>query len=216
VCVQLDPSRSPPPSSERSTRLCHLFVLLLTFDAIACTRTERAASEPRETRCPSEVTSTPGDRRITLERTACLGSCPTYRVVIHHDGRVEWFGEQFVAVEGAARRCVRPDEVAALWRKIDDWQATHDAGVEHSPACIERETMADGHAVHFGATDQPTVRLILERDETMTTWEHDFGCPEPVDEGLLEMESAVRELVDVDAWVNGSSRPNPRFAGREI
>lgn len=138
-----------------------------------------------------------------MERTACLGNCPVYRVVIHLDGRVEWFGEQFVAVEGAASRCVRSAEVAALWRRIDDSQTAHGPRAEHGPTCIEREATAEGHVVNFGATDQPTVRLIMERDETMTTWEHDFGCPEPLDERLLEIESAIRELVDVDAWVNG-------------
>lgn len=37
---------------------------------------------------------------IEIERTACFGECPVYRARAFADGRVEWEGIAFVALEG--------------------------------------------------------------------------------------------------------------------
>lgn len=37
---------------------------------------------------------------ITMERTACYGRCPIYKVTIKSDGTVSWHGEMFVDVQG--------------------------------------------------------------------------------------------------------------------
>lgn len=44
--------------------------------------------------------------QIRLERTTCLGTCPSYGLRIHGDGEVEWNGRMWVDVTGAARRCI--------------------------------------------------------------------------------------------------------------
>ncbi|MEP6865293.1 MAG: DUF6438 domain-containing protein [Deltaproteobacteria bacterium] len=44
----------------------------------------------------------PGGLEVTFERTDCLGACPTYRVKIHHDGRIDWHGIANVRVVGEA------------------------------------------------------------------------------------------------------------------
>ena len=38
---------------------------------------------------------------ITLERTACFGTCPIYKLTVYGDGRVEYEGERFVTVTGS-------------------------------------------------------------------------------------------------------------------
>lgn len=40
------------------------------------------------------------DIEITLERTACYGSCPVYSVTIFGDGTVIYDGKQYVRIEG--------------------------------------------------------------------------------------------------------------------
>src|SRR5262245_11449445 len=42
----------------------------------------------------------PKDLMITLERTACFGSCPDYKLTITADGAVVFQGRQFVKQEG--------------------------------------------------------------------------------------------------------------------
>lgn len=43
------------------------------------------------------------DAEITLERTACFGTCPVYSVRINGDGTVEYVGKQYVRVVGPAQ-----------------------------------------------------------------------------------------------------------------
>src|ERR1700693_4148149 len=38
--------------------------------------------------------------RITLERTGCFGTCPSYRLEVHGDGTVRYMGTDFVAITG--------------------------------------------------------------------------------------------------------------------
>ena len=41
---------------------------------------------------------------ITLERTACFGVCPVYKLTVYGDGRVVYEGKRFVRVEGTITR----------------------------------------------------------------------------------------------------------------
>jgi hypothetical protein len=38
---------------------------------------------------------------VTLERTACYGSCPIYKVTLRRDGTISYKGEEFVELKGA-------------------------------------------------------------------------------------------------------------------
>jgi hypothetical protein len=55
-----------------------------------------------------------GGLEITFERTECFGACPTYRVKIHRDGRVDWHGTANVRVVGEARGVVDRHELDQL------------------------------------------------------------------------------------------------------
>jgi hypothetical protein len=56
--------------------------------------------------------------RITLERTACFGTCPVYTVTIAGDGRVVYEGRQFVGVSGRRQWTIDPAVVQALVDEI--------------------------------------------------------------------------------------------------
>src|SRR5688500_4383846 len=60
--------------------------------------------------------------RVTLERTPCLGMCPTYRVTIHGNGKVSWEGIENVVAMGRldGPRQVSRDELAQLSYLIDE------------------------------------------------------------------------------------------------
>lgn len=57
--------------------------------------------------------------RVELERTACFGFCPTYTVVIHGDGRVDWAGRANVLAVGHRRGRVSGAELEELSRLLD-------------------------------------------------------------------------------------------------
>jgi hypothetical protein len=58
----------------------------------------------------------PLDAEITLERTACFGTCPVYSVRITGDGDVEYIGKDHVRVVGPARKRI---SVAAVRQLLD-------------------------------------------------------------------------------------------------
>ena len=56
--------------------------------------------------------------RVTLERHACFGACPTYTLTLRGDGSVVYVGGRHVAVTGTRRARLSRKAVARL-RKRD-------------------------------------------------------------------------------------------------
>ena len=56
---------------------------------------------------------------ITLERTACFGTCPVYKVAIQEDGTVRYEGWQHVRVSGGHTWKIDPAAVQALAREME-------------------------------------------------------------------------------------------------
>ncbi len=58
---------------------------------------------------------------LTLERTACFGTCPIYTITIYDDGRVVYDGTEFVTVQGVQETMIDP---AAVLELVDFMLAT--------------------------------------------------------------------------------------------
>lgn len=61
----------------------------------------------------------PDDFVITLQRTACFGTCPSYKVSVDSAGRVTYDGSEFVRVKGRQDTRVPLSGVAALVATVD-------------------------------------------------------------------------------------------------
>lgn len=70
---------------------------------------------------------------IQLERTACYGTCPTYSITIHGDGRVEYNGKNRVKEVGPREARIEQDQTRALiavftrtkfWDLAEDYSET--------------------------------------------------------------------------------------------
>lgn len=69
---------------------------------------------------PAIMPAAPAHRfSIKLRRTACLGGCPTYTILIHGDGRIEWRGQDHVAAAGQRERRVAPRAIDQLARTVE-------------------------------------------------------------------------------------------------
>lgn len=55
-----------------------------------------------------------GPIEITIERSACYGTCPSYKVALREDGTVTYEGRDFVRVKGTRTWKIDPGAVAAL------------------------------------------------------------------------------------------------------
>jgi hypothetical protein len=64
--------------------------------------------------------SAESDAVITLERTACFGTCPVYTITILEDGTVLYNGERFVTVTGEQTSEIAPETVAAMVAAFED------------------------------------------------------------------------------------------------
>ena len=90
---------------------------------------------------------------ITLERTACFGTCPIYTISIFENGDVVYNGEKFVTVTGEQKSQIDPETVKAMVAAFEkagyfDWKEAYDTQmVTDLPSAITSVT-------HNGETHQ--------------------------------------------------------------
>lgn len=129
------------------------------------------------------------DFSIQLERTACFGRCPIYRITVEGDGTVTYWGEMFVAVEGEQTSHITQEGVRRLARELErvDFFALQDEYTDMS------------------ATDTPSAITTLRLNSEMKTIVHyhgDFSAPEK----LTKLENLIDEITSSKQWVEPSTQ----------
>jgi len=137
--------------------------------------------------------------RLTLERSACFGTCPVYRIVVFADGRVEYEGKKFVKTVGKQEKRLSSGEVSRLVAAI--------VAVDYLKLRDRYRSSEDGCPAVW--TDHPTVETSVQIGKTLKTVEHYYGCKEkdtdspgatyPV--GLEAFEDSVDQIVKTEEWV---------------
>ena len=121
--------------------------------------------------------------KVTLQRFACLGTCPVYTVSIDDRGRVAYRGQQFVAVIG--------DRYDTVSRETAQWlrQQLEQLGVWH---------LADGWHHRPPVADVPAVALTIEdTDSSRTIRFLEFQTP-----AFLHRAAAlVDSVTQVQRWI---------------
>lgn len=116
-----------------------------------------------------EIKSTPV---ITLERTACFGTCPVYTVNIFEDGTVIYEGDRFVSVTGMQTGKIPSETVAAMVAAFKDagyfdWNEAYDTQmVSDLPTVITSVMSADTtqRIIHYmGDSTTPLALSFLEQ-----------------------------------------------------
>ena len=117
---------------------------------------------------------------ITLERTACFGTCPVYTVKIFEDGTVIYEGDRFVAVTGQQISEIVPETVAAMVTAFKDagyfdWDEAYDTQTVSDLPTVITSVMIDGttHRIarYAGDSSAPLALPFLEQwiDEMANT-----------------------------------------------
>jgi hypothetical protein len=119
---------------------------------------------------------------ITLQRTVCLGLCPSYSLTIHGDGSVDYFGREFVKVTGEQTGQVSQDKVRELvdeFYRIDFFslKSSYDADILDLPTTITSITI-----------DGRTMRV-----------EDRYDAPQ----ALTDLEKRIDEVANSKKWVEG-------------
>jgi hypothetical protein len=123
---------------------------------------------------------------VTLERTGCLGSCPSYRIEVHGDGTVLYDGGLFVAVTGKHRGTIPNSSVAALvdcFRKADYF------------------SLRDRYIARI--TDTPTYLTSIAFDHHSKHVTDYVGRMAGMPERVAQLEEEIDKLSESERWTKG-------------
>ena len=129
---------------------------------------------------------------ITLERTVCFGSCPSYRVTISQDGTVTFEGRRFVKTTGTVTEQVSPDKFQQL---VDEFE-----GIKYFSLQDRYTQRADGCTTFM--TDMPSANTSLSLNGRVKTVAHYFGCRGPeIIPALTALERKIDEVAGTEKWI---------------
>lgn len=132
---------------------------------------------------------------ITMERNACFGRCPVYRLDLDGSGKVVYEGRGFVKEHGRREATVPVEDVQALVKEIES------AGYF---------TLRDNYPPD--ATDHAIVVTSVSINGTTKRVEHDLGS-RSAPAALEELYRRIDEVAGSKQWVGESQTPRPGEKG---
>jgi hypothetical protein len=121
---------------------------------------------------------------ITLERTACFGTCPVYTLEVHGDGTVIYHGEKYVNMEGTHHGTISGQQFGQLLLDFSN---------------IEFYSLKDRYVERM-ATDLPSAITSITINGQTKTVEHyhgDFTAPKK----LMALEDKIDRAANSDRWI---------------
>jgi hypothetical protein len=135
----------------------------------------------------------PPDTLITLERTACYGTCPVYKITISADGTVVFEGRRFVKKVGSVKSAISQEqlrELLAAFEKIR-YLELRDRYEEPEDGCKQ------------WVTDNPSAITSLTLNGKSKSVRHYYGCRgvEVLAE-LEKLERAIDDAANSAQWIH--------------
>jgi hypothetical protein len=124
--------------------------------------------------------------KITLERTGCYGSCPSYIVAVGTDG-ILFNGRGFVVAVGSHSDSVDAPEVRQLAKKF-----------------IAADFYSMDAVYRVEVTDMPTYDLAIEIDGHKKEVQDYVGEWEGMPAIITELEDEVDKFANTQRWIDGS------------
>ncbi len=129
---------------------------------------------------------------ITLERSVCFGTCPSYKVAVASDGTVTFEGRDFVKTKGTATAQIKPNDFNNLVNEFEKvkYFSLDDKYEPGSPGC--------GRA----ATDNPYARTSIQINARTKSLSHYHGCGDSeVLRALTALERKIDEIAGTEKWI---------------
>jgi hypothetical protein len=160
--------------------------LLMMASALSLSSCARNQSDAAGDGSSRSAASTPA---ITLERTACFGSCAVYTLSIHPTGEVLFEGRANVRKVGIASGRVSPERVERLLSELDrgGYFGFADRYTSPEPTCGRY------------ATDLPSAITSVTLQGRTKRIVHDYGCG-GAPGALLVLERRIDEAVNSGQW----------------
>jgi uncharacterized protein DUF6438 len=143
---------------------------------------------PPSSEQPAEVSAV-ATPVVTLERTACFGSCPVYRISASSSGTVVYKGSAHVRHLGEATGRVPAERVSALLSELEraGYFSFADRYAAAEPTCGRY------------ATDLPTAITTVRLGGRTKRIEHDYGCG-AAPRALRVLERRIDEVLNSGYW----------------
>lgn len=148
-----------------------------------------AACGPRPVPSLPDTTPASAEPVITLERTACFGRCPVYRLSISAAGVVRYEGKAHVEHLGPAQDTIPPARVDSLVGELD----------RLGYFGLAEEYVADSPACGRYSTDSPAVTTSVTVDGRRKQVRHDYGCGDAPPK-LARIEARIDEVAGTSRW----------------
>lgn len=128
---------------------------------------------------------------ITLEREACFGMCPVYKLTIFSDGTVIFEGKNYVKKKGIAKSRINSGalkQLVAEFNRINYFE-------------LKDEYLGEANCPEM-FTDAPSAITSLRWNGKMKTVRHYHGCRGLKElEDLTELEGKIDEVVNSRRWI---------------
>lgn len=123
--------------------------------------------------------------RLVMERTACFGSCPAYRITVHADGRYVYEGTYYVKRKDTIEGFLTAEQIRAIDTAIInvDYPALRARYAKVEDGCTYSDNSGDGSAAILSLTRGADVKQVY----------HYHGC---IQSGYSEREGVpILEVV---------------------
>ncbi|MEO8550608.1 MAG: DUF6438 domain-containing protein [Kofleriaceae bacterium] len=123
----------------------------------------------------------------SLERGMCYGTCPAYKLTVYRDGKVEYFGKDYVKRKGKADGTLTDAQLAALDKLFTDAKFTSEYKDAYTSYDVTDNPSANTSYLPAGATKAKSVA-------------HYYGDTH-APESLTEIESKFDDIVKIEHWI---------------
>jgi hypothetical protein len=132
-----------------------------------------SACSPRST--PTKSAKVPADFLFELERTACYGRCPTFKLRLDAKGVLAWEGIRFVKTVGKTERQLTPEELTQVYKLVTALKLT------------QYQDRYDDQKI----TDLPSIIIAVTEGGKRKRVEGRYGTPEALTKGISDIEQLL-------------------------
>jgi len=129
---------------------------------------------------------------ITLERTPCYGPCAVYSVEIKRDGRVNYFGEEYVKAKGKKTARIKIADFTALEAKFQEinFLSLRNTYIEDEDGCTDVWT------------DKPSMHITAKYNNVQKKVRYYMGCMGlPILEDIAHLADAIDDTAGTSRWI---------------
>lgn len=91
-------------------------IAILILAMTACAQSKKVKSDV------SANTSDLNIKYLSMERTACFGTCPMYKIELFEDGKVIYTGQMYATPEGTYEKNIGAEKVKAILDKFENYR----------------------------------------------------------------------------------------------